>query len=83
MLVGPFWEIFLTRWDPFLAIYVTISKLALVAKWCLAGDFSQGTTVTILCRPQLGIDPRIDMDPHLLVILELMWAPICHWAHNS
>ena len=36
-------------------------KVAPVAKWCSAGDFPQGTTVTVLYGPWPSIDPRIDM----------------------
>ena len=57
MLVRPFWDIFLTKWDPLLTTDMTISKVAPVAKWCSAGDFPQGTTVTILYGPQPSIDP--------------------------
>jgi len=43
--VGPFWNIFLTRWDPLFKTNVTALKLASVADWFSAGDFPQGTTV--------------------------------------
>ena len=50
MLVGPFWDIFLIRWDQLLVTDVTISKLALIAKRCLVGDFPRAL-FTVLCRP--------------------------------
>ena len=34
-------------------------------QWCLAGNFPQGTTVTVLYGPRPSIDPRIDMGPIL------------------
>lgn len=39
MLVGPFWDIFLTRWDLSLTTNVTISKLAPTTKTVLSGWF--------------------------------------------
>lgn len=69
MLVGPFWDIFLIRWDPLFATDATILKLAPVAKRCSVGDFLQGTIVTVLCGPQPSIEPRVDMDPDLLLVL--------------
>ena len=37
--VGPFWDIFLTRWDPPLKTDVIVLKLAPTAIWFSAGDF--------------------------------------------
>ena len=66
---GPFWDIFLSRWDPFLATDMTFSKLVLVVKLCSTSDFAQGTTITVPCEPRPGIDPRPDTSP------KLIWAP--------
>ena len=60
MLVGPFWDIFLIRWDPFLMTEVTISKLAPITKWCLASNFLQGTIVTV---PFSELPPRRTVFP--------------------
>lgn len=78
MLVELFWDIFPTRWDPLFAIDSTILKLAPVAKWCSVGNFLQGTIVIVLCGPRPSIEPRVDMDPDLLLVLKLIWFLIYH-----
>lgn len=50
--VGPLWNRFLTRWDLFFWIDVTVMKLAPAADWFLAGDFPQGTTMSRIIRPR-------------------------------
>jgi len=37
--VGPFWDIFLTKWDPLLKTDVTVLKLAPAAIWFSVADF--------------------------------------------
>ena len=71
MLVGPFWDIFLTKWDPLLTTDMTISKVAPVAN-----GVRQAISPKALPLP-------FCTGPDLALILELIWAPFCHWAHNS
>ena len=71
MLVGPFWDIFLTKWDPLLTTDMTISKVAPVANGVWQA-ISPKTLPLPFCT-----------GPNLVLILEFIWAPFYHWAHNS
>ena len=78
---GSLLNIFLTRQDPLLVTDMTFVKLAIVAKWCLASNFPQGTIVFICsgrswcpanrgpmgcCRLDIGLD--LTLSPNLLTI---------------
>ena len=73
--MGPFWDIFLTKWDPVLKIDVTVLKLAPIVNWFLADDLPQGTIFTKQSGPRYVADFCLEKCTHCQLVFGRQFAP--------